>query len=155
MQTIDSDDGFSVPILSGLPYLGDANVVDQLVTNFAQEVLAVRADFHKGKPEAMDAVGLTEAIAERYGLIFTGKNPGFQAAPWSDRLSGKFRFHTPKPLLARFRDNPEKAFFIYLAQIVIASSTVVESGKLTDKEAAASLRVTLDDVVDRLVGVKP
>jgi hypothetical protein len=137
----------------GKPSLGDFNVVNRLVTEFAQDVIGVRKDFHSGKPGADKPIERIEALAGHFGDIFMGRNAEFAAQPWNNpiRLGSKIRVLCSD---AAQYDDEGKALFIWLARNVVRSSEAVENGEMTDEQAGKRLRDVLDSVVAMLLGIR-
>jgi ADP-ribose pyrophosphatase YjhB (NUDIX family) len=134
------------------PYLGHQQVVEQLVSEFAREVMDVRHAYRAGQPGAENPVERIEALAKRSGDIFTGQSEAYTPAPWNTptRLGSVFRFLAPAAEIAKRPGEPGTAFFIHVAQIVTAACLQLERGE-PEARIGADLQTTLQSVVTRIM----
>jgi hypothetical protein len=137
------------------PYLGQVDVVQDLVFQFSREVMDIRHAFFTGKPGGQDAVAQIEALARHHGAIFTGQDLAYAPAPWNTpgRLGNVLRVLTPEAERARWPQDPATGFFVYVAQIVIAACVRLERGE-SEQRVGPQLQAALDSVVDRILAVK-
>lgn len=134
------------------PYLGHQQVVERLVSEFAREVMDVRHAYRAGQAGAENPVERIEALAKRWGDVFTGQSEAYKPAPWNTltRLGSVFRFLAPTAEIARRPGEPGTAFFIYVAQIVTAACLQLERGE-PEARVGADLQRALQSVVSRIM----
>lgn len=137
----------------GKPSLGDPAVVDRLVSGFVQAVIGVRNDFLAGTPGGDNPMQRIESLALKAGDTIMGRNPEYSAMAWQNpiRLGAKIRY-----LCAEIRDYPDpgQALFMFLARQVVVSMIAVEEKRMHPEQSAQKLRVVINDVVDRILGVQ-
>lgn len=140
-------------VATGKPSLGDLHTVSWLVRNFAKFVLERRADFHAGKAGAENPIPAIESEAELLGGIFQGKDERFDAQPWNTpaRVGNLCRVLCPDE--TRQYGDPAKGFFMWTAAQVIASAQAIEGGS-PEAEVKPKIDALMDDVTERLLGVK-
>ena len=137
------------------PSLASLRVVEQLMADFSKGVMDIRHDFNVGKPGAQDAVRLTDELARKYGLIFLGKDPAYAPADWTPRMRGVFRYLASQAgTIQNYRNEAGTAFFVYVANIILACCHQLETKKRPDAEINADLKTAIDSVVERLLGIK-
>lgn len=137
---------------SGRPHLGNVEVVEGLVSQFAREVMDIRHVFRAGRPSADKPVPAIEALAKHYGDIFLGADARYAPAPGNtrSRMGAVFRYLAPASEVAARPGEPGTAFFIYVAQIVTAAAIGLERGR-PEAEVGPELQRALQSVVDRIL----
>lgn len=136
----------------GKPSLGNYATVSQLVADFAQGVIAIRNDFHAGKPGAEDAPGRIEQLAKEAGDKIMGRDPAYHTMPWQVPHRLGARLSALLDEAAKFE--PGQALFVWLAKQVLTATMAVEAGRVSPEDSARSLQPVLSDVADRITGVK-
>jgi hypothetical protein len=135
------------------PSLGDPAVVDRLVSEFVQAVIGVRNDFLAGKPGADNPIQRIEQLASNAGDVIMGRHADYQAMAWQNpiRLGSTIRY-----LCQEIRDYPDpgQALFMFLSTQVVTSMIAVEEKRMHPEQSAQKLRVVINDVVDRILGVQ-
>lgn len=136
----------------GKPSLGVYGVVRQLVADFAQNVIAIRNDFLAGKPGMEDAGSRIEQLAKAAGDKIMGRDPGYHTMPWQVPYRLGARLSAMLDEAGKYE--PGQALFVWLSKQVLNATIAVEEGKISPEDSARALQPVLDDVADRITGVK-
>lgn len=133
-------------------YLGDAQVVNQLVRNFFAGVFSERAKFHQGGNDE-GATAAIEQLCRHYASIFMGESGGYVAQPWNSphRLGIFLRVVTPD---VNDYPTPAEAYFNFLALQALEAAIALEEGHMTDAEVQAGMTEVVEDAVEVLLGQK-
>ena len=146
------DDGFILePRTSQKPYLGDQEVVQGLLSAFANDVMAEYHKFLAAEPGGMDAQANISAMAKRYGDIFMGRSPNYEAAPWQSvaRMGGKLRYAVDS---IKGEDDPGEGYFRFIAAQCLQASQGLAKG-MEDEDVGFRLEIVLEEAAKRLLGV--
>jgi hypothetical protein len=139
---------------NGRLLLARAQVVEQVLGDFAKQIMDIRHDFVAGKPGGLDAIARIEQTAEACGKIFLGQNDAFELAPWATpgRMNGLFRALADPSEVRKRRNAPATAFFVSAAKVVVAGCEQLERGERPDADVNADLRRYFESVAARLIG---
>jgi hypothetical protein len=134
--------------------LARLQVVEQVLGDFAKQIMTIRHEFVSGKPGGFDAIARIESAAEDCGRIFLGKNEAFKLAPGATpgRMNGLFRYFADASEVMKRREAPATAFFVSAAKIVVAGCEQLERGERADSDVDAELKRYFQSVAARLVG---
>lgn len=141
---------FAVPATDGSKiYLGDATVVHQLVSDFANKVMATYHKFLEGSSAAEPVQQEIDKICHEYGDILMGRNPAYEIAPWQgERMRMKILVSIPG---SKYEDDPGEAFFRHTAVQCVKASIALAKG-MPEQKVGRHLNEILDDTRDRILG---
>lgn len=136
---------------SDMPSLSVPSDVEQLIRDFAQEVVGVRAGYNSGKMNAGAAAAALPAIAEKYGRIVYGREDGWQATSWNTPLElGRYiveHWHVePSSVVAA------RHMFLLAAIELTKGMADHEDGKTSDSDAKAKVDGLIEHLVDTILG---
>lgn len=151
----NEQDGLRLAVdgVQGGNYLGDANLVNQLVRDFMTGVFGARAAFHEsGDGDAAEA--RINHLCQQYGAIFMGESAAYVPQPWNSphRLGNYLRAVVP-PEVGTFA-SPGEAYLHFLAVQALNAAIALEQETMQEAEVQAGLTEVVDDAVDVLLGRK-
>lgn len=135
-------------------YLGNADVVDQLVRDFLLGCVSLLTEVQIGDVPGGDASDKLVTMAKKYAAIFMGEAPGYVPQPWNspNRLGLYLRAMRP-PHLEDY-DRPADAYFAAIGTAAIQHAQAVDDGTITEAEARAGLTSIRNDAVAALLGTR-
>lgn len=135
-------------------YLGDPDVVDQLLRDFLTASLSLLTEVETGDVSADDAPAKLVDLAKSYAAIFLGESKAYVAQPWNspDRLGLFLRAKKP-PHLEDY-DRPADAYFAAIGTAAIEHAQAVDAGTISEAEAQEGITEIRNDAMRALLGVR-
>ena len=144
-----SPDGLGLVLNTNKPYLGDLNVVDNLVRKFSGFVIETRKKQNEGLLTDDEAASAVIGKSEEYGDIFMGKNDNFSPMKWNSERRMGIVLRTQYPQYEGM--NSATAAFVWLANQVLTAAVDMEMGA-DEKDTFQQLTEILQQFGRFLVG---
>lgn len=139
---------------AGGNYLGDPNVVNQLVGDFFVAVLGVLEKHESdGDPDA--AAQAVDALSRRYASVFLGESKAYVPMPWNH--SNRLGLYVRAALLrsgAEVGTEPMVDYFNAIGGAVLAATIEHSHKRTTEAQAQETITAVRNDAVRVLLGVQ-
>jgi hypothetical protein len=136
----------------GVTYLGDINVIEDIVKTFTSDVMHQLDLFHSQETTRDAAMASIEASCKEFGDILAGENPLYEPAPWhGPRLAGKILALVPGVKGANVPTTCGN-YFRWLAVQITQVHNAMNEG-MPDEEAGPTIKVGIKSAIEFLAGL--
>lgn len=144
------DLGFS---MGSKPNLGNAAVVQSLVSEFGTAVVNIRKKYNKDELSGDQAKAAVVDVAEEYGNIIMGRDTRYEALPWNSPARLGRRISLVVPALDGIADEG-KLLFVTIGTSLMSIAAAHENGRLSDATAEKAVKDMLDDTISLILGLR-
>lgn len=149
----NTQDGLALAVSAPAAYLGNPELVEQMVRDFFTVVFSERSKWHAGQASGDSVEARIAEVCNSYGRVFMGESPSYQAQPWNNPLRLGSYLRALIPDCNRF-ESPGAAYFDFLAVQALNAAIALEEGAMSEDEVKAGISEVVDDAVDVLLGRK-
>lgn len=135
-------------------YLGNADVVDQLVRDFLSSCISVNEQFQTGAVDGEVAELQLVGLAKRYADIFLGQSSAYVAMPWNSPLRLEFYLRAMRPPHMEDHARATDAYFACHGTAAIMLAMRADKHELTEAEVQHELTVMCNGMVRALLGIE-
>lgn len=156
-ENVNSEDGLALTAdsLGQKNYLGDPDVVDQLVRGYLSSCLSLLSNFEDGTVGNVDdASGKLLALALKTAAVFMGEDPNYVAQPWNSPNRLGFYLRALKPPHMEDYARPADAYFAAIGTAAIQHSIAQSNGEISELESKEGLDMIRNDAIAALLGVR-
>lgn len=148
----NTQDGLALSTRDAANYLGNPQVVEQLVRDFFVVIFSERAKFHEGG-NGDAATARIKEVCKSYGDVFMGESKDYTPQPWNSphRLGNYLRAVLTD---VNSFSSPGEAYFDFLAVQALNASIALEEGAMSEDDVKAGMQEVTDDAVNVLLGRK-
>lgn len=143
---------------AGVKSLASVRVIHKVLADLAKDVLDIHHEFRAGRPGGKNPVERITERANDAAMIFTGRDDEYELPDWMRpaRMNGMLRQladERNQKAHPEFEDGA-LAFFTYFCEVVVAHATALDEKSVPAAEVDAALKKFVEDVADRIIGVK-
>jgi len=136
-------------------YLGNTDVVDQLVRDFLSSCISINADFQGGEVDEDGAGTKLMELSQRYAGIFLGESNAYVAMPWNSPRRLEFYLRAMKPPHLEDHARATDAYFAAHGTAAIMLAMRADKRELTEAEVQEELTTMRNGMVRALLGINP
>lgn len=152
---VNMQDGLAAAAAGAGNYLGNTDVVDQLVRDFLSSCVGINADFQEGSLEEDDAGEKLMELSKRYASIFLGESKAYVAMPWNSPRRLEFYLRAMKPPHMEDHQRAADAYFAANGTAAIMLAMRADKRELSEAEVQEELTTIRNGMVRALLGINP